>query len=198
MKLLAFVDLHGEKKLYTKLLKKAKKEKPNFSICAGDFTTFEHNIKDNMRKLSKLGKLFLLHGNHEEAIVVGNLSKLYKDIEFIHRKIVVHKGIMLIGWGGGGFTIRDIEFEAWIRENKKQIKQHKGIKILVTHAPFYGTAVDNLNDEHHGCKSFSNFIKKYKINFGFCGHFHENGGVKGKLRQCSVFNPGPEGVVINF
>ena len=80
--------MHDSEYRITTFIDAMKKEKPDFLICAGDFTTFEHDIKTTMRKLSKLGKLFIIHGNHEEATVVRNLSKLYKNIDFIHKKVV--------------------------------------------------------------------------------------------------------------
>jgi len=76
MKFLAFVDTHDEKKAFDILKRKIKGKKPDFLICAGDFTIFEHDLKKWMRKLDSLNKkLFLIHGNHENVNVVGHLSK---------------------------------------------------------------------------------------------------------------------------
>ena len=202
MKALAFVDLHGDKKAYVSIKKKIAKEKPDFLICAGDFTIFENNLKKFMYKLSKLnGKLFLVHGNHEEETVVRKLSREYKNINFIHGKVVSHKGMILVGWGGGGFTIRDVKFEVFVKSVKKNLKKYykEGKKIvLVTHAPFYKTNLDFLGDGHHGNKSFTNFIKEFKACVGVCGHFHENSGKEDKIRNCRVYNPGPKGKVITL
>lgn len=197
MKALAFVDLHGSKKNYDVIKKKVKKEKPDFLICAGDFTIFENDIKKLMYKLSKLnGKVFLVHGNHEEATVVRQLSKEYKNIEFIHGRVVKYKGITFVGWGGGGFTIRDVEFEAFIRSVKKKLKKER--IVLVTHAPFYKTNLDLLGEGHNGNKSFTHFIKEFKVKVAICGHFHENSGMEDMIRKCKVYNPGPAGKVIEF
>ena len=202
MKALAFVDLHGDKKAYVSIKKKIKKEKPDFLICAGDFTIFENDIKKLMYKLSKLdGKVFLVHGNHEEATVVKRLAKEYKNIEFIHNRVVKYKGLVFVGWGGGGFTIRDVEFEIFARKIKKELKQYKkeGKKIiLISHAPFYKTILDSLDKGQHGNKSLTKFIKEFKVDFGFCGHFHENSGRDDKIKKCKVYNPGPKGKVVTL
>ena len=197
MKALAFVDLHGDKKAYKSIEKKIKKEKPDFLICAGDFTIFENEIKKLMYKLSRLdGKVFLVHGNHEEEIVVKRLAKGYKNIEFIHNRVVKYKGLVFVGWGGGGFTIRDVEFESFVRKIKNELKNEK--IVLVTHAPFYKTSLDFLGDGHHGNKSLTNFIKEFKVSVGICGHFHENAGMEDMIKKCRVFNPGPKGKVITI
>lgn len=202
MKCLAFVDLHGSKKKYAELKKKVRKEKPDFLICAGDFTTFEHEVKHHLIELSKMdGYLFLVHGNHEEASVVRRISEQYKKIEFIHGRVVSFHNLILIGWGGGGFTNRDVEFEEGFKAIKKDLKKYKkqGKKlILVTHAPFYGTSLDLLYGIHRGNKSFTKFIKEFKVDYAFCGHLHENAELEDKIGTCRVFNPGPGGIIINI
>ncbi len=198
MKALAFVDLHGSKKAYSAIKKKIQKEKPDFLICAGDFTIFEEEIERLMLKLSKLdGKIFLVHGNHEEEGMVKDISKKYKNVEFVHSRVVKYKDLIIIGWGGGGFTIRDIEFEAWARSIKKELKKYKEKKtIFVCHAPPYRTKLDVLSKAHHGNKSFRKFIREFKIDLTFCGHFHENSGKEDLVKGCKVVNPGPKGKVV--
>ena len=195
MKLLAYVDLHDHKKSLEFLKKKVKKEKPDFLICAGDFTIFENNLKKVMISMNALGKTFLVHGNHEEEVVIRRLSKKFKNIEFVHKRIIEYKGWTIIGWGGGGFTVKESEFEAFVKDNESKLNGKQ--IILVTHAPFYGCKLDLLMKEHRGNKSFSNFIKKYKVKYAFCGHFHECVG-EDKIRKCEVYNPGPKGKVITL
>jgi Icc-related predicted phosphoesterase len=202
MKVLAFVDMHGSMDNFDAMKKKVEKAKPEIIVCAGDFTIFENDIKKIMHKFSKLGKkVFLVHGNHEEGIVVKGLAKEYENIEFIHKRIAHHKGVVLLGWGGGGFTIKETEFEKWIRKEKKVLKQykHEGKKLIfVAHAPFYKTHIDFLDGVHRGNKSFRNFLKRYDVDLGFCGHFHENEGKEDKVGHTKIYNPGPKGKLIEI
>jgi Icc-related predicted phosphoesterase len=202
MKTIAFVDLHGDKKNYNRLKKRISKESPDFLICCGDFTIFENSIKEMMRKISKFnGKVFLVHGNHEEEKVVAKLAKQYKNIEFVHGRVVWFRNLAIVGWGGGGFTVKDVEFEDFAKKVKKDLKKYKKEDkkiILVTHAPFYGTELDKINGGHHGNKSFTKFIRSFKVDYGFCGHFHENKGKEDLIRKCKVFNPGPKGKVVEI
>ena len=193
MKALAYVDLHDHKKSIETLKKKAKNV--DFMINAGDFTIFENNLKKVMIRMNALGKTFLVHGNHEEEVVIKKLSKQYKNIEFMHRKIIEYKGWTIIGWGGGGFTVKDSEFESFVKENKSKLKGKK--IIFIAHAPFYGCKLDLLMKEHRGNKSFTNFIKKYKVRYAFCGHFHECIG-SDFIRKCEVYNPGPKGKIVTI
>ncbi len=103
MKFMAFVDLHGRKTSLEILKNKIKLDCPDFLVCAGDFTTFEHEIKKIMHDMSKLdGKIFLVHGNHEDEPTIRSISKIYPKIEFAHKKIIEHNDLIVIGWGGGG------------------------------------------------------------------------------------------------
>jgi len=197
MKCLAFVDLHGSTKAYEKVKIKAKKS--DFIVCAGDFTVFETDIKKWMKKFSELeGKVFLVHGNHEDERICKQLAKNYSTIEFVHGKIIEYHSLVIVGWGGGGFSQKDFEFELWVKDHSKELKKHAGKKILfITHAPFYKTALDLIGDQHAGNKSFRKFILDYNVDLAICGHFHENAGKQDTIKKCTVYNPGPHGKIIH-
>ncbi len=200
MKILAFVDIHGQKKLYEMIRDKIKKEDPDIILNCGDFTIFENDVKRMMYNFSRFKKkMFLVHGNHEEENVIKALSRNYPDLEFVHGRIAKFKDLVILGWGGGGFTVRDREFEDWIRSVRKNLKEYEkeGKKIIfISHGPFYKTSLDMLHGEHRGNKSFRNFIKEFNVSLGFCGHFHENSGKEDKIKNCRVFNPGPKGIIL--
>ena len=104
MKIFAFTDLHSSAGSYKKLQARIKRENPDCVFCLGDFTVFEQNIVQIMRKISELGKpVMLLHGNHETEKVVERLCKHFSNITFVHRKIVKLGPYTLVGHGGGGF-----------------------------------------------------------------------------------------------
>jgi uncharacterized protein len=202
MKFLAFVDMHGSNKAFHALKKKIINEKPDFIVCAGDFTVFEHAVKSILHAFSKFKlKLFLVHGNHEEEKVVAQVAKHYSNIEFVHSKVIEYNGAVIVGWGGGGFTERDVEFEGWARKIKNRLKQYKkdGKKIIfVSHAPPYKTKLDHLWKGHHGNKSFSRFIKELKIDVAISGHLHENSGKEDSIDKSRVYNPGQTGKIIEL
>lgn len=197
MKILAFVDSHGSSSALKVLKSRVKKSNPDLIICAGDFTLFEHNLEKILKKINALGKpVFLIHGNHEVAARVNVICNALKNITFIHKKIIPFKDILLVGWGGGGFSFSDKEFEKFVKNNKQKLKNKK--IILITHAPPYNTKIDYLaySKMHAGNKSFTNFIKSHKnVVLAVSGHLHETAAKKDELNNCIIANPGADGRV---
>ena len=56
MKILCFVDLHGDKSLLKKLIKRAKKDDIDLVVMAGDLTVFETGLRYFLRKLNDIKK----------------------------------------------------------------------------------------------------------------------------------------------
>ncbi len=202
MKILAFTDLHAGITSFKRIQQKVKKEKPDYIFCLGDFTVFEQNINGVMKKLSELGKVYLIHGNHEDEALVKKLCKKYPNLKFIHKNVLQIPGYTIVAHGGGGFygqgkLRRDKDFEQFVRENKKKIK---GKIILLTHAPPGYTKLDYLAwlDDHAGCASYGEFVRQYKPILALSGHLHENFGVRQKLGKTLLCNPGPEGMVFTL
>ena len=200
MKLLAFTDIHGSLSALKRIEQKVKAQKPDLLVCAGDISIFEHGIIGITRRLNKLNKkVIIIHGNHEDDTTFRKLSKIFKNIIFIHKKYFIQNNILFLGFGGGGFSIIDKEFENIVEKFKKIIKNHKDKKIiLVTHAPPYKTRLDNLVGGHCGNKSIRHFVEKNKIDLLICGHLHENFGKEDKIKKMKIINPGPFGKIVEI
>ena len=202
MKLLAFTDIHGSLLALKRIEQKVKTQKPDLLVCAGDVSIFEHGIVGIMRRLNKLNKkIIIIQGNHEDDSTFRKLSRLFKNIVFVHKSHFVENNVLFLGYGGGGFSIIDREFEKIANSKfKNTLKSNKSKKIiLVTHAPPYKTNLDKLVEGHCGNKSIRNFVEKNKIDLLICGHLHENFGKEDRIKKTKVINPGPFGkiVVIN-
>ncbi len=194
MKIFAFTDLHESLSTFKKIQEKVKKEKPDLIICAGDFTVFEQHINEMMQKISSLGRVFLIHGNHETELVTKKLCEK-NNITFIHKKVKIIDDYAFVGFGGGGFDLVDKEFEVFAESIKNQLKCKK--VILITHSPFYDTKIDFLYKQHRGNKSYTKFIKNNNnVVLGICGHFHETFKKRDKINHAQVINPGADGEFI--
>ena len=201
MKLLAFTDIHGSLSALRRIEQKVKSQNPDLLVCAGDVSIFEHGIFGILRRLNKLNKkIIIIHGNHEDASTFIKISKLFKNIVFIHKKCFVEDNVMFLGYGGGGFSIVDKGFEKISTTKFKGIIKNNPDKkiILVTHAPPYKTRLDKLIQGHCGNKSIRHFVEKNKIDLLICGHLHENFGKEDKIGKTKIINPGPFGKIVEI
>ena len=202
MKILTFVDLHLSKKMYLKLKKKAKNI--DVILCAGDITIFGNGQKFILNKLNKFNKpLFIVHGNHEIPSHLKKSCKSFHYIKFIHKKIVKYDNLIVIGYGGGGFSMIDTKFMKFgknVLKKMKKLKRKKKVTkiILLTHAPPYKTKLDKIFDNYCGNKSIRKFIEEAKPDYAIGGHFHENFNKKDKIGNTKILNPGPAGQIIRI
>lgn len=198
MKILAFVDTHGSLSSLDKAIKKSKKA--DLILCAGDITVFEQNLEYFIKKLAKTGKLVLIiPGNHEDPHVLNHFCKKYKNVKHIHEKAYVFGGFVFIGYGSGGFSIKDERLRKLSQKFVKFMKKHKDRKlVLLTHAPPYRTKLDKVNNHHVGNKEIRGLIKKLRPLIVVCGHLHENFGKKQIVGKTLVINPGPYGKILNM
>ena len=200
MKILAFVDMHGSLKALKRLEKLAEKEKPDIIVCAGDVSIFEQNLDFIMHKISRMKKpVLVVQGNHESEDTMKKSCSLFENITFIHGRTYEFNNVLFIGWGGGGFSTKDKQFEKKIKEFKKKMKNFEKV-VIVTHAPPYNTKIDRIMEESCGNKTIRNFIieNTKKIKLAVSGHLHENAGKEDKLKETRVVNPGPYGKVMTI
>jgi len=198
MKIYAFTDLHGNPKALAKIKQQVKKMKPDLVICAGDLTIFEHDMETLLKEMNKLSApVIMLHGNHEEEATIRAMCEPLKNVTFLHLEVAQINGWNILAYGGGGFQEKYLDFE--------ELSQQKEIKnldwkrtILVTHAPPYGTKLDNVSDLgeeawHVGSTSFTKLVKKYQPPLFITGHIHECFNQEDKIGKTLTVNPGPFG-----
>ena len=197
MKILSFTDMHESLNALNRLKKASKNV--DVIVCCGDISIFEGGLEFMMEELSAIKKeIIVIHGNHEDA---KNMKKLCnaKNVHFIHKNKKKIDDVLFIGYGGGGFDFEDPGFEKMVPKFEKWIKESKAKKVvLVTHAPPYGTKLDDLYGESVGNISFREFLVKGKVNMMLCGHLHENFNKKDTLNKTIIINPGPSGKIINL
>jgi len=197
MKLLAFVDIHGSLKALKEIKDKVKRYNPDLIICAGDLSIFENGLDYFVHQLSKIKKpILFIHGNHESEEFFSEVCNLFPNTKFIHKKAHKIDNYIFLGYGGGGFSLEDKQFEKAMKRLMKQVKDEK--IILITHAPPHNTILDKLDKEFAGNKSIRRFIENNNILVAISGHLHENAGKKDKIKNTLVINPGPMGKIIEI
>jgi Icc-related predicted phosphoesterase len=195
MNILAFVDLHGNKKKFDLVKEKAKTA--DLVLCAGDLTNFENSYDELLQELNNLKKFtFIIHGNHESEESTFEKVRHLEYVKFIHRKVLKFKDYYFFGWGGGGFSEVDSELEKKQAEFEKVLKGKKF--IFLTHAPPYNTACDDLNNKHVGCRTIRRFIERNQPLVNVCGHLHETAHTQSRIGKCVCINPGGNGSIIKI
>ena len=200
MKLLVFTDTHNSSTAEKKIIEKADKNKPEIMLCAGDFTIFMNDAEKFLKKLNSLNiTTYLIHGNHEDEDDVKKICKKFKNITFLHNLVAIHKNLLIMGYGGGGFSYHDSMFEIAAKQFEKVIRQYKHHKkILLLHQPPHKSGIDLVYGEHAGNINTKRFIEKHKIHVVIAGHLHENSGMEYTIKETKYINPGPFGKIINI
>ena len=83
---------------------------------------------------------------------------------------------------------------------KRILKRFKNIDILICHQPPYGIldkvtwkeAPKHYQGKHAGSKAILNFIQREQPPYVFCGHIHEEKGMR-KIGKSEVYNLGVAG-----
>jgi len=195
MKILCIVDSHGSKKAMKEIKRKAKEA--DIIVCCGDITVFGIEQEKIIKEFDSMGKeVLMLHGNHElERELKAECDKT-KNIKFMHRAMLKRNDVVFLGYGGGGFAIKDSKFERWTSIVEKKIKNGNKV-VLLLHGPPYGTKMDELTKGvYSGNKSYITWIKKKKPALVVCGHIHENFERKQKIGKTLLINPGPFGEIV--
>lgn len=194
MKILSFVDIHGNKAAINRLLKLA--PEADLLVCAGDLTDFGKNLNEILKIFEKTNKqLLIIQGNHEQESQLKQAEKKFKFLKLIHNKLYTINNYSFFGYGGGGFELEDEQLESLIPKLKESIK--KQTLTFVTHQPPYNTKLDLVDRRHVGSKSITKFIQELKPKLNICGHLHENINKKDRIQKTFIVNPGP-GKLINL
>ena len=122
MKVLAFVDTHGNKQALKVLLERTKKV--DIVVCAGDISDWGRNVDDVLKKFEKTKTTMLIvHGNHEFEEELKAVCKKFKFVHYIHKGSYQLGKHIFFGYGGGGFAMQNKEFEKISKRFKKNIKR---------------------------------------------------------------------------
>ncbi len=194
MKLFTFADTHGNLRKIDKIIAQIKQESPDVIICAGDISNFGKNLKESVEKFQNIDIPFLIiPGNHETAEDIKEITRKYKSSINLHKASYELNNYTFFGYGEGGFSEENKNFEKIIPQFKKTLKKDSKI-ILITHAPPHGTKLDFLNT-HTGCRSIRKFIEEIKPILHISGHIHENKNKIDVIGKTVLINPG-DGKVI--
>ncbi len=191
MKILAFVDLHGNMKMLDSIVQRSRQA--DLVLCAGDISNFEHNLDKLLKKLNTAYKpVIIIPGNHEGEEYLEAECNKYENLIYLHKGLFQLEDLTIVGYGSGGFASKDSRFESFTRRIEKHVS---GKLVLLTHGPPYGNKLDFIYGEHCGNKSYNKFIKRLKPVLAISGHLHETAGAEDSIGITRLANPGPRGKI---
>jgi Icc-related predicted phosphoesterase len=202
MKILAASDIHGDVGAAKKLAAKAKKEKVDLVILAGDLSIFGNGLEGLLKPFSDAEKkVAIIPGNHDSEADLFMLKKRYPDILYDLHNYAFKVGD--VGFFGCGLAnigpneLSEAEIKKRIENSFKYIKDAKR-KVLVVHVPPYKTKLDVIGrDVNVGSTAVREMIEKFKPENCICGHIHETFNLEDKLGNTTVINAGPKGKIID-
>ncbi|MDI6802380.1 MAG: metallophosphoesterase [Bacteroidota bacterium] len=193
MRILAFTDIHGS---YNRVLEIIKSEKPDMVIIGGDLTNLGRvqEVESVIRQFQTLTpNLFCIAGNmdlpqHDDLFDKLNVS--------INGKGIIMNEVGIFGVSAvptsplrTPYEIDEEAISEKIAEGYKDVLNAK-TKILVSHAPPYGTKVDIVHSGYHvGSSAVRDFIEAEKVDVVICGHIHEGRG-QDTLGKTKIINCG--------
>jgi len=188
-KILAVGDIHGDTGLVKRLAEKAKREKVDLVILAGDLTMAEESTDYIVGPFVKAGKkVLLIPGNHESAATIDFLAQMYPNTKNIHGYGFKKKGVGIFGAGTanmGIHAIRDSDIFELLKKGHKEVKDTKK-KVMVTHIHPLGSKSEMFGFE--GSEAVRKAIEKFQPEIAINAHMHEAGGMEEQIGKTKVIN----------
>jgi len=190
-KILAIGDIHNDTGLVKRLAEKAKKEKVDLVILAGDITIAEQSTKGLIGPFLKAKKqVLLIPGNHETPATANFLAEMYSNTKNIHGYSFSKGNVGIFGAGSGDiglFKLGDKEMFELLKRGNEKIK-NKAKKIMVTHVHPTKTKMDKFSPFVGGSKGVRKAIEKFQPDIAICAHVHEAAGIEEKIGKTIVIN----------
>lgn len=196
MKILIFGDTHADIESLLEVYEKSKEV--DVVIFLGDLTFFGEGMElvDIIAKFPR--RVIMMYGNHEHKEHMKAACEPHENLHFSDQEIISIDEFDIITYGGGGFSHIDEQFEMFMEEVKKHIRDPKKT-IIIFHAPPYNTKLDiPFSDYHSGTLSFREALEELQPLASFAGHIHEGEEKFDIIGETLIHNPGPKGTIFDL
>ena len=190
LKILAAADLHGDFRIAKKLSVKAKKNKVNLVVLAGDIYGYSEGESGILEVFRKAGqKIVFVPGNCDFD---EDLEKL-EDGKNIHGYYVSYGGVGIAGIGCGNWklSLGDGDLDL-IKKNFSRMKDKK--RILVSHLHAAGTLAEFSGIP--GEEVLRDAVNEFKPDLLIAAHIHEGEGIEDVIGGTRVVQVGRRGKII--
>ena len=193
LRILAAGDLHGDFDIAKKLSAKAKRNKVDLVVLAGDIYGYTEGDEGILKPFVKAKqKVVFVPGNCEFD---EDRVMLSKDAKEIHNYYVTYGGVGIAGIGSPNWklSLDEEDFDS-IKSNFDRMKPKK--KILVSHLHAEGTGAEFSGVP--GEKVLRKAVKEFKPDLLISAHIHEAEGIEDKIGKTRVIQVGRRGKVLEI
>lgn len=192
LRILAAADLHGDIDIARKLSEKAKKNKVDLVVLAGDISGYE----------LESGKILspFIERNQKIAFVPGNWDTerehdiLKSFAKSIHEYYITCKDVGIVGIGNPDWSSIERKDLRILKKNFEKMKPKK--RILVSHWHAKGTKAEFSGID--GDEYLRQIVEELKPDILISGHIHEAEGIEDKIGKTRVIQVGRKGTLLEI
>ncbi|MDH3353267.1 MAG: metallophosphoesterase [Nanoarchaeota archaeon] len=193
LRILAAGDLHGNFNIAKKLSEKAKKEKVDLVVLAGDVYGYEEGDEGILEPFYRAKqKVLFVPGNCDFDKDCIELSKHGRNI---HNYYVTYNGVGIAGIGSQNWklSLNQEDFNR-IKGNFERMRSNK--KILVSHLHSEGTSAEFSGIP--GEPVLRKAVQEFKPDLLISAHIHEAEGIEDKIGKTKVIQVGRRGKILEI
>jgi Icc-related predicted phosphoesterase len=192
MRLLAFSDLHRDRRQAERLVELAREA--DVVVGAGDFASMRLGLGKTIEALRAItAPSILVPGNNESDAQLWKECAIWENARILHGEGTEINGIQFFGLGGGvPRTPFPWSFDLTEEEATAKLEDCPDGAVLVLHSPPKGY-VDEAFGRHLGSLAIRAAIERHQPALAVCGHIHQAWGAEAVIGATPVVNVGPEG-----
>jgi Icc-related predicted phosphoesterase len=196
VKLLAFSDLHRDKRRAATLVERSRDA--DVVIGAGDFASIHRGLEETLEALRAIERpTLLVPGNNETEDALRDACTGWDAATVLHGEAIEIDGVAFFGLGGGvPVTPWGWSFDLTEDEAEAKLAGCPDGAVLVVHSPPKGH-VDGNGGRHLGSAAILRAIEAHRPPLAVCGHIHECWGEEAVVGDTRVINLGPDGVLLD-
>jgi Icc-related predicted phosphoesterase len=196
VKLLAFSDLHRDKRRARRLVERS--HEADVVIAAGDFASIHRGLDDTLAVLRAIDRpTILVPGNNETEDALRAACAGWASATVLHGELLELDGVAFFGLGGGiPVTPWSWSFDLTEEEAAAKLAGCPDGAVLVVHSPPKGH-LDRAGGRHLGSDAIRDAIEARRPPLAVCGHIHECWGQESALAGTRVVNLGPDGWLLD-
>ena len=193
MRLLAFSDIHRDKRQAARLAERARDVE--VVIAAGDFASIHRGLEELIDMLVVIETpTVVVPGNNETEEALREACAGWAAAKVLHGEGTEIDGVAFYGLGAGVPTTPwDWSFDLTEEEAAAKLAACPAGAVLVSHSPPKGCL-----DEGLGSDAVLEAIRDKRPRLVVCGHIHECNGREGTLGETRVVNAGPGGMLLEL